>query len=415
MHDTAFHIEQNVLPQIPYRQWTMTFPRQIRLLMASDRKAIGAILSIFIRTLFAYQRRQAKKDGYPEVLPGAVTFVQTFGSALNLNIHFHTLLPDGVFIDTPPEQPITFLELPFPSQRDIEQLLTKIAKRVMRFVDATLEQVIDDDTDGCALPAAQLSAAMVGLPHQQLRAATTEADQGLSDRSLDRCASAAGFSLHANVYLRANDRQALLRLIRYGARQSFSQDRLSQCPNGTVCYQLHRRWGQLRTITLQPVAFLHRLAALIPAPYLHLTRYHGCFAPGSRRRGELINKAFCHKTSNAGLQSPHDSPVADLLEPMPPPAPRAIPWAELLQRTFKIDVLQCPRCPGRLSVIAFITDLVVVSNILAHLQLPTTLQPPAPARLDEQLDLVFDIDHLPAGHRHSWPATPLPSSCRDPP
>jgi hypothetical protein len=31
------------------------------------------------------------------------------------------------------------------------------------------------------------------------------------------------------------------------------------------------------------------------------------------------------------------------------------------------------------------------------------LQPPAPARLDEQLDLVFDIDHLPAGHRHSWP------------
>jgi hypothetical protein len=33
------------------------------------------------------------------VLPGAVTFVQLFGSALNLNPHFHSLLTDGAFVD----------------------------------------------------------------------------------------------------------------------------------------------------------------------------------------------------------------------------------------------------------------------------------------------------------------------------
>jgi hypothetical protein len=68
MHDTAFHLEQNVLPKVPYRQWVMTFPRQIRYLMARDRNAIAAICGIFIRTLFSYQRRLAKRDGFDKVL-----------------------------------------------------------------------------------------------------------------------------------------------------------------------------------------------------------------------------------------------------------------------------------------------------------------------------------------------------------
>jgi hypothetical protein len=206
-----------------------------------------------------------------------------------------------------------------------------------------------------------------------------------------------------------------MRLIRYGARQSFSQDRLSQRPDGTVCYQLHRPWGHKRSITLQPTALLHRLAALIPAPYLHLTRYHGCFCPNARRRCELINLAFRANTSDPASHSPNDALQAHLLSPMPQPAPRAIPWAELLARTFKIDVLQCPNCPGRLSVIAFITNVVVVAKILAHLKLPTTVQPPAPARLQQQLDLVFDDDHGPAAQLDHAPSDPSASSCRDPP
>ena len=52
-------------------------------------------------------------------------------------------------------------------------------------------------------------------------------------------------------------------------------------------------------------------------------------------------------------------------------------------------MLKCPRCDQRLSIIAFITDLVIVRKILAHLHLPTTLSPPLPARLDAQLG--FDL------------------------
>jgi hypothetical protein len=232
-----------------------------------------------------------------------------------------------------------------------------------------------------------------------------DADQRSAGQGTDLCAAADGFSLHAGVYLNAKDRKGLLRLIRYGARQCFSQDRLSELPDGRIRYQLARRWGQMRAITLEPTAFLHRLAALIPAPYLNLTRYHGCFAPNARRRCELINPAFRFKRRARCLDESNE------VYPMPPrpPVVRSLPWAELLKAVFKVDVLKCPRCDQRLSIIAFITDLLVVRKILAHLHLPTTLSPPSPARLDVQIDLDFDFDQDPPSD------CSVPSSCRDPP
>jgi len=62
--------------------------------------------------------------------------------------------------------------------------------------------------------------------------------------------------------------------------------------------------------------------------------------------------------------------------------PRAsgIPWAELLLRVFREDVLLCP-CGGRRVVLAFVTEKKVVKEILEHLGLPSTGPPIAPARI----------------------------------
>ena len=99
---------------------------------------------------------------------------------------------------------------------------------------------------------------------------------------------------------------------------------------------------------------------------------------------------------------------------LPPPIPHSIPWAELRTETFKVDVLRCPRCDGRLAIIAFITDVIVVHKILAHLKLPTTLDPPLRSRFDEQLSFDF------AGTGDANPAREQPcadraAGCRDPP
>ena len=82
------------------------------------------------------------------------------------------------------------------------------------------------------------------------------------------------------------------------------------------------------------------------------------------------------------------SPAADIDTPVMPGRKR-LPWRELLRRVFSLDALLCPKCHGPMTVIAYITEAVVVTKILTHLGLPS--EPPAlsPARGPAQLEL-FD-------------------------
>ena len=61
-------------------------------------------------------------------------------------------------------------------------------------------------------------------------------------------------------------------------------------------------------------------------------------------------------------------------------APSRIAWAALLSRVFKVDVLKCEHCGGRMTVLAFLSERAVVKKILEHLGLPATGPPKAPAR-----------------------------------
>ena len=85
---------------MPYRQWTLSYPKPIRFLLARNPNFIAPVLQIFLRAIFAWQRRAARKivvDKTIRLETGAVTFIQRFGSSVNLHVHFHAVLPDGVF------------------------------------------------------------------------------------------------------------------------------------------------------------------------------------------------------------------------------------------------------------------------------------------------------------------------------
>jgi hypothetical protein len=57
-----------------------------------------------------------------------------------------------------------------------------------------------------------------------------------------------------------------------------------------------------------------------------------------------------------------------------------VDWAELLRRTFDLDVFVCVRCGGRRRVLAYVQGGGGVRAILAHLGLPTACARLAPAR-----------------------------------
>ena len=70
----------------------------LRFLFASNPQVMTKALGIIYRTIATHLTHKA---GFakPLVQTGAVTLIQRFGSALNLNIHFHMLFLDGVYID----------------------------------------------------------------------------------------------------------------------------------------------------------------------------------------------------------------------------------------------------------------------------------------------------------------------------
>ena len=98
MSDTAAHLVDRVLPRAPVRQWALSVPRPMRYVFARDAKLISRALRIFWSELLRHLKRKAGHRPYAEVFGGAVSGVQRFGGALNLNVHIHSLVLDGVYV-----------------------------------------------------------------------------------------------------------------------------------------------------------------------------------------------------------------------------------------------------------------------------------------------------------------------------
>jgi hypothetical protein len=135
-------------------------------------------------------------------------------------------------------------------------------------------------------------------------------------------------------------------------------------------------WGDgTRHLLFGPVELLEKLAALIPRLRVNLVLNYGVLASHARWRSRVV-----------GLG--HSDPAAPDLPIAPEPsdgtraAPRGCPrhwaWAQLMERAFGIDVLACPRCGGRLRLLATVEDPQVIRAVLESLGLPTEASPPHP-------------------------------------
>ena len=69
-----------------------------------------------------------------------------------------------------------------------------------------------------------------------------------------------------------------------------------------------------------------------------------------------------------------------------------------MRRTFGFDVLACPRCGGRLRLIALIDEASVIERILRHLGLPMEVAEWRPSRAPP---LSFEAHPHPADDDHA--------------
>ena len=80
MAETAAHLVDHVLPPVPVRQWVLTLPFALRYLVAFDADLLADVRRRFVRAVFRFQRAQARRHGINPAEPGAVVFVQRFGT-----------------------------------------------------------------------------------------------------------------------------------------------------------------------------------------------------------------------------------------------------------------------------------------------------------------------------------------------
>lgn len=185
-------------------------------------------------------------------------------------------------------------------------------------------------------------------------------------------AESSGFSLHAGIAATAWQRDKLERLARYVSRPPVATERLSLTQGGNIRYALKTPYRDGTThVIFEPEDFIARLAALVPRPRAHLTRYHGVFAPASPDRARIVPRP---RAAAANQASPHGPASAANRQ-------RGLTWAQRLKRLFAIDIETCQQCGGRLRVIACIEQPEVIERILEHMgRVAGAVDPAHPSR-----------------------------------
>jgi hypothetical protein len=363
MAESAALLVDDILPEQPVRQWVLSFPFQLRFLFASNPGVMSQVLGIVSRAISGALLKKAgltRKNG----MTGAVTLIQRFGSALNLNVHFHMLFLDGVYSRNQYGK-IVFRRTKAPEKDELCKLVNQISLRVAAYLERQGFLERDEENSYLQLdgmeedPMQQLLGHSITYrvavgPQQGKKVFMLQTVPATENNGNSQVAQESGFSLHAGVVAQHWERKKLERLCRYITRPAISEKRLSITPAGNVRYQLKTPYRDGTThVVFEPLDFLSKLASLVPKPKVNLTRFHGIFAPNSRFRSE-VTPARRGRRSGQSDKTPAERR-------------QAMTWAQRLKRVFNIDVEICQHCGGRVKLLACIEDQPTINQILNHL------------------------------------------------
>ena len=370
MTEVAAHWVDEVIPAVPVRQFVLTFPWDLRYLLAWNAPLRTAVLNAFQRALEAHYRRQALADGGEDPKYAAVSVVQRFDGAARLCVHVHVLVADGAFCATPGGR--TFLPAPPLYQEQVEALLAdairRIGRQARRLAAKPADPVADDDHDDTLTRrdpalAALLRNAMLGRQSVEGDAATRrpEANGASSIKPHGRnCATSTdGFSLHANTRVGAQARAGLEKLAQYLCRPALAASRMERVDAHNVRIRLKNEWrGGVTSVVVASRDLLIRALAQIPLSGRPSIRYYGCFAPNSSARKHVVPAGARPKCRRA---KPGDDETECAVS-------TRMLWADAQRRAFLWEVLDC-HCGGRREVIAAVQDKAQIERFLRHLGL----------------------------------------------
>jgi hypothetical protein len=423
MAESAIHLCDEVFPEnVLVRQWVLSMPTPLRYMCAKNSGLKDKILKLTNRVI-AHAIKESvphfEQDKVRKLEAGAVTLIQRFGGHVNLNIHFHMLHIQGAWeISTEPKgadanskSQVLFRPANNPSDDVVTACVRKIAQGTLKILkrlrlvekDESGHDVLTPTDDEDPLSDIQSASTQNKIARGErkgkaVRRLIEQFDEEVlvSEPKITGplVASYLGFSLHAAVVCPSQNKARLAQLVRYTARPAVAEERLSQKPNGDIHYKLKRPWSDGTTqVVFSALEFLEKLAALVPPPRIHLTRFHGILAPHSKFRALVVPKkmeaaqdqapgsATCEHEKTLALEGGLDANLPNGLKK------RRIAWAKLLSHVFDIDMESCELCGRKMKAISAIMKLEVIIKILNHLGHPPRPPPISTSRFAHQEDL----------------------------
>lgn len=355
-HDRTRFLEQRIIGNTPIRQYVLTLPPPLRVFLAFRPRLISMVLGQFLKLVFGYLAKAAKKllrargEQYRSVRvghlkPGAVTAIQRFATDISLNLHFHCLVTNGVFVKMSTDQAPWFLELPEPSSDDI----AKLASATCRWTCDLLAR------KGLWEPVHEASESSL----ETVAGYFDDRDRGwrffrycgvASDQETDRPVGRDGvyaFDVYARESIRGGDRKNLRRLIRYVLSPPFTSKQLRPDPSSAdhALIDLKRPMRNgTETLRLSLGQLIDRLVWATPRPNAHLLRFHGVYASHAALREEVIPEAppkYIPSVANDETREDYEA------------------WGELHSHSFLENRGWCPKCGGKPKLIALKTDRIL--------------------------------------------------------
>jgi ribosomal protein S27E len=258
-----------------------------------------------------------------ELVPGVIAAVQTFGERVNFHPHLHLLVTEGGV-----DRAGIFHRIP---RLDDARLAEIFAREVLRLLV------------GKGLLSPDWARRILSWRHT-------------------------GFNVHSRV--RARTKPEAERVGKYMVRPVLALDRLSFLEReGQVGYRHGPNGAELERMDY--LEFIARVTSHIPEKGQVMVRYYGLYANAHRGK---VRKA-------SGIPAV----LGMIEEELRPVASKG--WAEMIRKVYEVDPLICPRCGGRMKIVAFLTEHAVVDRIIRHLELTFAAEKPPPAYVFEQVAL----------------------------
>jgi hypothetical protein len=235
MAERAAHLVDQVFPDVPVRQWVLSLPYRLRYQLAWDHDLCRAVVGVLLGAVDRVLRARARDEGVEGGRTGGVAVIQRFGGALNLNVHIHALVLDGVFARDGTGA-LRFHATPDLTTLDVAEVLATVEPLIARQLqrrgrgegetDAS-DAWVDEAPVLAGLAAASVQGTLALGPSRGARLRRLgEAAEPVETPTPGPChARANGFDLHAGLVVPAGQRERLERVVRYALRPPVAQER----------------------------------------------------------------------------------------------------------------------------------------------------------------------------------------------